>query len=167
MTSEQSKKWAKNIMRLLKVDEVIFPICRTSKGNFGLRYGVNTEDYEMYLDAVPLPTKDILNDENNIELKKMLEKYVFGQLSMKEQGWTASSASVSSYIVADQSGTRIEEVAPEVIKPFEAPPLPTKLVAEIKKIKKVEEQKVGVAPEQPTEEPKKKRGRPAGSKNKK
>lgn len=77
MTKSEQGKLAKHILRLLKVDEIIFPICRTSKGNFGLRYGVNTDDYEMYLDAVPLPTKDILNDENNIELKKMLEKYLF------------------------------------------------------------------------------------------
>jgi hypothetical protein len=31
----------------------------------------------MYLDAVPLTTNDVLRDDNNIELKKMLEKYLF------------------------------------------------------------------------------------------
>lgn len=80
MTLLNQNKLAKHLLRLLKVDEIIFPICRTSKGNFGLRYGVNTDDYEMYLDAVPLPAKDILKDENNIELKKMLDKYLFEQM---------------------------------------------------------------------------------------
>lgn len=86
MTLQNQNKLAKHILRLLKVQELIIPICRTSKGNFGFRYGSNTEEYEMYLDAVPLSTKDILNDENNIELKKMLEKYLFEQAPLSYQG---------------------------------------------------------------------------------
>lgn len=77
MTKESQLKLVKHLMRLLKVQEVILPVGRTNKGNFGLRYSENNDDYEMYLDAVPLSTKDMLNDENNIELKKMLDKYLF------------------------------------------------------------------------------------------
>lgn len=79
MTLQNQSKLAKHVLRLLKVQEIIIPICRTSKGNFGLRYSTNTDDYEMYLDAVPLSTSDMLKDENNIELKKMLDKYLFEQ----------------------------------------------------------------------------------------
>jgi hypothetical protein len=77
MTLSHTKKLANNIFRLLKVNELIFPICRTSKGNFGIRFTPNNEDFEMYLDAVPLTITDSLRDDNNIELKKMLEKYLF------------------------------------------------------------------------------------------
>lgn len=49
----------------------------------------------MYLDAVPLTTNDILRDENNIELKKMLEKYLFEQpqldVSYVDKIYTVSS----------------------------------------------------------------------------
>lgn len=74
---ENQKKLSKHIFRLLKVNEIVFPIGRTNKGNLGLKFTDNSEDFEIYLDAVPLSTKDVLNDENNIELKKMLEKYLF------------------------------------------------------------------------------------------
>lgn len=77
MTLANYKKLNAHIFRLLKVNEIIYPIARTSKGNFGLRFTPNSEDYEMYLDAVPLPTKSTLEDDNNIELKKVLEKYLF------------------------------------------------------------------------------------------
>ena len=69
----------KHIFRLLKVNEIVIPIGRTNKGNLGLKFQANTDEFEIYLDAVPLSTKDILNDENNIELKKMLTKYLFEQ----------------------------------------------------------------------------------------
>ena len=77
MELNNQKKLAKHIFRLLKVTDIVFTIGRTNKGNLGLRFSENSEDYEIYLDAVPLPTKDILADDNNIELKKMLEKYLF------------------------------------------------------------------------------------------
>lgn len=77
MTIENTKKLAAHIIRLLKVDEIVFPIARTSKGNFGIRFGKNTDEYEMYLDSIPLSIKNILEDENNIELKRMLDKYLF------------------------------------------------------------------------------------------
>lgn len=77
MTLQNTQKMANHIMRLLKVNDVILPIARTSKGNFGIRFSNSNEDYEMYLDAVPLTTNDFLKDENNIELKRMLDKYLF------------------------------------------------------------------------------------------
>lgn len=77
MTIEQTKKLSKHIFRLLKVTEITFPIARTSKGNLGIKFDQNSEDFEIMLDSVPLSTKDMLVDDNNIELKKMLEKYLF------------------------------------------------------------------------------------------
>lgn len=78
MTLDTQKKLVKHIFRLLKVNEIIIPIGRTNKGNLGFKFTQNSEDFEIYLDAVPLSTKDILADDNNIELKKILEKYLFG-----------------------------------------------------------------------------------------
>lgn len=72
-----TKKLASHIFRLLKVTEIVFPIGRTNKGNLGLKFTSNNDDFEIMLDAVPLSTKDTLNDDNNIELKRMLEKYWF------------------------------------------------------------------------------------------
>lgn len=77
MELSNQKKLATHIFRLLKVTEIVIPIGRTNKGNLGIKFTQNSDDFEIYLDAVPLSTKDFLNDENNIELKKMLEKYLF------------------------------------------------------------------------------------------
>lgn len=71
------KRLASHIFRLLKVTEIVFPVGRTNKGNLGLKFTSNNDDFEIMLDAVPLSTKDTLNDDNNIELKRMLEKYWF------------------------------------------------------------------------------------------
>lgn len=76
MTFSQTQKLAKHICRLLKVTDITFPVGRTSKGNFGIVFNENG-DYEMMLDSVPLSTKNVLTDENNIELKRMVEKYLF------------------------------------------------------------------------------------------
>lgn len=70
-------KLAQHIFRLLKVSEIVFPIGRTNKGNLGIKFSQNSEDYEIMLDAVPLSVKSIIDDDNNIELKKMIEKYWF------------------------------------------------------------------------------------------
>lgn len=72
------QKLAKHIFRLLKVTEITFPIGRTNKGNLGLKFSAISDDFEIMLDAVPLSTKDALNDDNNIELKVLIEKYWFG-----------------------------------------------------------------------------------------
>lgn len=77
MTLNETKKLSKHICRLLKVSEINFPIGRTPKGNLGITFNENNDDFEMMLDSVPLSTKNSLEDENNIELKAMLEKYLF------------------------------------------------------------------------------------------
>lgn len=77
MELSNQKRLANHIFRLLKVNEIVIPIGRTNKGNLGLKFTQNSDDFEVYLDAVPLSTKDMLADDNNIELKKMLEKYLF------------------------------------------------------------------------------------------
>lgn len=70
-------KLSKNIFRLLKVNEIIYPIGRTNKGNLGIKFNESSDDFEIFLDAVPLSIKDWDKDENNIELKKLIEKYWF------------------------------------------------------------------------------------------
>lgn len=77
MTLSETKKLSKHICRLLKVSEINFPIGRTPKGNLGLVFNANTDDFDMLLDSVPLSTASNIEDENNIELKKMIEKYLF------------------------------------------------------------------------------------------
>lgn len=79
MTLENTRKLAKHICRLLKVSEVNFPIGRTPKGNLGLVFNENNDEYAIMLDSVPLSTASIIDDENNIELKKMIDKYLFEQ----------------------------------------------------------------------------------------
>src|ERR1700753_1274854 len=76
MKIEEQKKLAGHIMRLLKVRSVSFPIAATDKGNLFLKY-IGDQDFEMVLDAVPLSIKSKFDDENNIELKGLLEKYWF------------------------------------------------------------------------------------------
>lgn len=80
MTIQNQKKFANHVFRLLKVSEIVVPIGRTNKGNLGVKFTSGNEDFEVYLDAVPLPIKDALNDDNNIELKKVIEKYLFEQI---------------------------------------------------------------------------------------
>jgi hypothetical protein len=77
MELQDQKKLAQHIFRLLKVTEITFTIGRTNKGNLSIKFSANNDDYEMMLDAVPLTTKSLTEDENNIELKRMLEKYWF------------------------------------------------------------------------------------------
>lgn len=73
------KKLAEHIMRLLKVRSVSFPIALTDKGPLSYKYTTGVEDYEIVLDAVPLTIDSIVTDEHNIELKEMLEKYLFAE----------------------------------------------------------------------------------------
>lgn len=96
MELTETKKLAQHIFRLLKVTEIIFPIGRTNKGNLGVKFSASSDDFEIMLDAIPLSTSDFLNDENNIELKKMLEKYWFEQPTFDEKGWNIPlSSSIS------------------------------------------------------------------------
>jgi len=77
MTLENQQKLANHIFRLLKVNELSIPIGRTNKGELAIKFRDGKDDFEVLLDSVPLSTKDILNDDNNIELKGLLEKYLF------------------------------------------------------------------------------------------
>lgn len=77
MTLTNTQKFAKHIFRLLKVNEITFPIGRTNNGNLGITFNANNDEFEIMLDSVPLSTKNALQDENNIELKNMIEKYMF------------------------------------------------------------------------------------------
>lgn len=77
MTLNETHKLANHIFRLLKLTDITFPIGRTNKGNLGIKFAANSNDFDIMLDAVPLPAKDSLTDENNIELKELLKKYWF------------------------------------------------------------------------------------------
>lgn len=87
MELNKVKKLCGHIFRLLKVNEIVIPLGRTNKGNLGLKFTANTDDFEVMLDAVPLSTKDMLNDDNNIELKGLLIKYLFGEEKTDQQSW--------------------------------------------------------------------------------
>jgi hypothetical protein len=143
MTLEATQKLAKHIFRLLKVTEVVFPIGRTNKGNLGLKFSSNMDDFEIMLDAVPLSTKSILEDENNIELKRMLEKYWFED----EEG-----SEFTGYVKPQISHTPMKTIYPESTATTEA--------IEVGLAVNVVENKI-------VSEAAKKRGRPSGSKNKK
>lgn len=77
MTLSMQEKLARHIMRLLKVRTVSFTVGTTERGTLSLKYIKDEPYYQMVLDAVPLSTKSIIDDENNIELKKLLEAYLF------------------------------------------------------------------------------------------
>lgn len=126
MEFSPTKKLAQHIFRLLKVTEIVFPIGRTNKGNLGLKFSQANEDFEIFLDAVPLPTKDMLVDDNNIELKRMLEKYWFEQ----EKG-----------VINLENMRSLYNSLPK-------------------------ESFIEIEPRELTDAPPKKRGRPAGTKNK-
>lgn len=79
MTLENYQKLAGHIFRLLKVTEITFPLGRTNKGNLGIVFRQDTQGFDIMLDSVPLETKSLYEDENNIELKNMIEKYWFEQ----------------------------------------------------------------------------------------
>jgi len=104
MTLEDHKKLSKHLFRLLKVNEIIIPIGRTNKGNLGLAFRESSDDFEIMLDSVPLSTSDILKDENNIELKRLLEKY-----------WFDSNA-VTLSVVKTIHGDEVAKVAKEFLE---------------------------------------------------
>lgn len=141
MTLSNTQKLAKHIFRLLKVSDVIIPIGRTNKGNFGLRFSENNDDFEMYLDAVPLSIKNSLEDENNIELKKMIEKYMF------DSSGVTQFVNNTPYIPNVPTRSTFETFNPEVVS--------SDAVLTEEKFEKATDVKI-VKP----------RGRPAGSKNK-
>lgn len=73
MTLAQQAKLATHLQRLLKVRSVSFPVANTEKGPLYFKHIKDQEGYEIVLDAVPLST----NDYDNRELKSLLEKYLF------------------------------------------------------------------------------------------
>lgn len=77
MELSSAQKLSKHIFRLLKVNEISFPIGRTNKGNLTIVFNESKDDFDLFLDSVPLPTKSLLEDDKNIELKQMVEKYWF------------------------------------------------------------------------------------------
>lgn len=77
MKLSQKIRLSKHILRLLKINEITYPIGRTPKGNLGITFNDKNEDFAMMLDSVPLSMANSLEDENNIELKKLLTKYLF------------------------------------------------------------------------------------------
>lgn len=81
MTLQEQTTLAKNITRLLKVRSVSFPIANTDKGPLSIKYTQGQEEYEVILDAVPLKMVDLMTDDNNIELKAILEKYLFNNVN--------------------------------------------------------------------------------------
>lgn len=151
MELNSQKKLVAHICRLLKVTEIVFPIGRTNKGNLGLKFQAGQEDFDIMLDAVPLSTKDMLVDDNNIELKGILEKYLFTPDTVN-YGRDASSKAVT-----------------EVSRQF----LQKDLVNEILEDKAIVDMsshfvqaKEKFLIEKGLKVPSKKRGRPSGSKNK-
>ncbi len=117
MTLSTQKKLAQHICRLLKVTDITFPIGRTSKGNFGIVFNENGE-WDMMLDSVPLSTKNILTDENNIELKRMVEKYLFEKENplQKEYGFVGDTIAVNmenGEVIEGPFITDVIEIAPK------------------------------------------------------
>lgn len=73
MTQEDEKKLAGQIMRLLKVRQVSFPIAKTVKGDLWVKYSQDMDEKQIILDAVPLDTEDF----NNKELIDLLNQYLY------------------------------------------------------------------------------------------
>lgn len=102
MNLADQMKLAAHIQRLVKVPQVIFPIANTYKGTLAIRFTQDEDDFEVLLDSVPLSTKNILNDENNIELKDILEKYLFHPVNTT----IAYLATLDGKIVSYEEGDR-------------------------------------------------------------
>lgn len=93
----------KHIFRLLKINEITYPIGRTSKGNLGLTFNDKNDDFDMTLDSIPLSTQNALDDENNIELKMLLTKYLFENEDIIQ--WPSTRPVVSNEPMAFIEGT--------------------------------------------------------------
>lgn len=111
MTLSETHKLAKHILRLLKTTEITFPLGRTPKGNLGITFNQNDDDFTIMLDSVPLSTASLINDENNIELKEMVKKYwfepVFMQPSLKE--YPIQHTMEHKYAIDAVSHAKVEE----------------------------------------------------------
>lgn len=111
MTLSETNKLAKHICRLLKTTEITFPLGRTPKGNLGITFNQNDDDFTIMLDSVPLSTASLINDENNIELKEMVKKYwfdpTFMQPSLKE--YPTQHPVEDMYVIDSFSHAKVEE----------------------------------------------------------
>lgn len=103
MTLSQQTRINKHIFRLLKINQITYPIGRTSKGNLGLTFNDKNDDFDMTLDSIPLNTQSALDDENNIELKKLLTKYLFENEDIIQ--WPSTRPIVSNDPMAFAEGT--------------------------------------------------------------
>lgn len=104
MTLPATEKLAKHIMRLLKVQSVQFPVCRTSKGNLTVEFNESISDYRLFLDSVPLPTRSILEDENNIYLKNIVDTVFFDSAEPRAVIAEAPKASIPPAIAPKKRG---------------------------------------------------------------
>lgn len=115
MTIETTNKLAKHICRLLKVHDITFPIARTPKGNLGITFNEDNDEFVLMLDSVPLSTASMLNDENNIELKRMVEKYWFEMPMIYKSGSVGFSTkdllTAGGIVSMSPDLTRIEPVS--------------------------------------------------------
>lgn len=118
MTLSEQTKFAAHIQRLLKVSSVSFPIARTEKGNLEVMFTKDQEGYTILLDAVPQKAEDILNDENNIELKRAIQRYFFDQELLQGFLSPEAPAPVINGLVADKividEGSEMTADLPEV-----------------------------------------------------
>lgn len=117
MKFSQQQNLSKHIFRLLKVSEITYPIGRTVKGNLGIAFNENSEDFVIMLDSIPLSTESIMEDENNMELKKILQKYLFDSegpiLKYPAQGFTREELFNEDGTVKGPITPMSESVSPE------------------------------------------------------
>ena len=95
MTLKEQEKLAHNIMRLLKVRYVSFPIALTEKGQVFMKYVKETDRYQIVVDAVPLD----LTEYDNKELKSVMEKYLFEQEDYTRSTFDIITPQMSSPLV--------------------------------------------------------------------
>lgn len=143
MELNNAQKLSKHIFRLLKVNEISFPIGRTNKGNLTIVFNESKDDFDLFLDSVPLPTKSLLEDDKNIELKQMVEKYWF-------DGHTINGSQFRGTSLESKGPFNVKTVSIEDSEQIISPSVAFSGIDSF-----------------PTNEVKKPRGRPAGAKNKK
>lgn len=113
-TLSNQKKFAMHVCRLLKVTYLNLPVGRTDKGNFSIIFNENG-DWDMMLDSVPLSTKNVLTDENNIELKRMVQKYLF-ELDYSEEKFSLQETPIVVDTLRDNMYLVDKEIANKAIE---------------------------------------------------
>lgn len=163
MEIANQKKLVTHILRLLKVSYIDFPIGRTNKGNLAIRFSdQNDNNFDIVLDSVPLSTKDMLVDDNNIELKKMIEKYWFNERIMNGSQFRGTSLETQAPFI-EQEVSIFEDAGFKII--------PNELAHKVDNgttivnVSKIVDKEGNDRTDEFLLPEKKKRGRPAGSKN--